>query len=327
VAPDGPVPHPAALLRRAASATAPLRPAEVLRLQRAVGNRAVGRLLSGGARPQGVQRLIAVNPDGNPHNDYAVMKSVQPLEAAGNGPIVMLTSQADFRGMAQNEVLYIASHGNADSGELNNVNTVSLLQWLNGSKGPPAHFGGVVVLSCYGGKATRNEPLAKRLAEGLHVRYKGKTVEGATGYAFGSPELGATGKASVLSTDLPAFYKLADLEAMIAEWGKLSPTHNDGVLGYGANFKKTISQQVSPQKIREHVTKFQKDAKQIETDLKEILARFAGTTVQEKINAMNNVANTNDRQEWDANIQAQFDLFHSYYLWEKVDAAFKSWKR
>ncbi|MDB4948328.1 MAG: hypothetical protein JWM27_977 [Gemmatimonadetes bacterium] len=80
-------PHPAAVLSRALASGAGMRPADVLSLQRTLGNRAVQRMLAGGPR---VQAKLSVNVPGDPYEVEAdavarqVVSAInQPAPAAG----------------------------------------------------------------------------------------------------------------------------------------------------------------------------------------------------------------------------------------------------
>ncbi|HEY7074029.1 MAG TPA: hypothetical protein VH418_01610 [Solirubrobacteraceae bacterium] len=307
-------------------------------LQRTVGNRATARLVHSRAASRGVQRLIAVNPAGTPATDYAIMKQVHQLRASQNPKhnIVMLNQGTDFRGMAAGEDLFIVSHGDSATGEMRNINTNSLIGWLNGAKGVPAHFGKIVVLSCYGGMAKPDTALAERIASGL--KHKGHDVEGATGFSFGTPEFSQSGHSSVLSEDLRVFYTADSIDDMAAAWAERNPTHAGGVLAgvvsYVDQFA-TIKENYVRAKgakgadgwIRQKITYFRDRAKAIEQGLGTAIGQTQGASVQEKITSLEappppGGAVPAHVTSWNTLLAEQYQLFHDYYLWTDPAQAF-----
>lgn len=133
--------------------------------------------------------MIAVN--GSP-DDYAIMKQVQQLKAhSGNvGEVVPLNRDTDFHEIGRNEKLYIVSHGDRRGYLiLHTIHPDSLVSWLiDKARGLPKEFGGIVLLSCYGGLAGEGvSSLAESIANGIKDKVTpGTSVEGATGYSFGS---------------------------------------------------------------------------------------------------------------------------------------------
>lgn len=289
------------------------------------------------------QRLIAYNTSGTPHQDYALMKVIQQLRKKDANGIVPLSGATDFSGMGDGEKLYIASHGSADSGDLAGVDTNTLIGWLNsGARGVPNHFGGIVILSCYGGEAIQNKSLAERVADGLNVG--GKTVEGAKGFGFGSPLLAATGKSSVLSQAYRVFYQANDIAAMKAAWRDIHPTHGAGVLVA----KTDVAHAAQGRTVRENllqagygggqadgwietlIKRFKSMTKNIEKQLADKLAAVPGDSVAAKIAALeeSNAYNKPDvfkvKKSWERIIQQQYALFNDYYLWTDEGNAYSS---
>ena len=310
----------------------------ILQLQRDAGNRAVAQLLrdsrcgtAEGGLPAVAQRLIAVNPAGTPHQDYAIMKQVQQLRKHHQGAIITLDAAPNFSTMGPGEKLYIVSHGSADTGDLRDFPTDTLIAALNHhARRPPANFGGIVILSCYGGRAIQATSMAERVARGL--TRQGKTVEGAVGFSFGSPEFLASGKSSVLAEDLRAFYTAEDISAMTAIWAARQPTHTEGVLKdrgqYAAATNQTIRNNllnVAPALsggqadawIDTRIKRFKSEVKRIELSLKSLLGSIPGGSVAEKLANFEQRSGPYSRKaaRWDALIQQQYRLFHDYYLW------------
>lgn len=322
------------------SSSARLTPAQRFALQRSQGNQAVMRMAQ---RPQisrikgipQIQRLIAVNPSGTPQNDYAIMKVVHQLSAYPNaGAIQMLNAGIDFSGMAAGEKVYIVSHGRADDGELQNITPATLIGWLNGAHGVPAHFGGIVILACYSGEAVaQNDSLAEQVAEGLNV--VGKSVQGAVGFGFGSTRTAETGKSSVLSSALRTFYAANDLNALKQEWGARTPNHHEGVLINDnhvqyVNQHETIRNQLVASHgaggadgyIDTYMKHFRDRVAAIQTGLQNVLTRIPGDTVQNKLNNMLSIRYAGVMTNWNFYLKEQYELFYDYYLWTPEDDAY-----
>jgi len=286
--------------------------------------------------------MIAINTAGQPQTDYAIMKQVQQLRRAHPYSVVMLTSAADFSGMAEDERLFIVSHGDATTGNLRDLSVDTLLKYLNDARrGVPTHFGGITILSCYSGQALQNQSLAQRVATGLKVR--GKTVEGALGFSFGSPEFLATGRSSVLDSALRPFYEANDITAMVNMWAQHHPTHTNGVLVDEDLMDTDKLHTASPKLIiRDNLRKmtaddatarmttlirhFKSEAKRIELSLGQLLAQIPGTTVDEKITSFEERSGSDARTaaRWNRVIDQQYALFSDYYLWLPSGNAFAS---
>ncbi len=284
------------------------------------------------------QRLIAYNTLGTPHTDYAIMKVIQQLRKKDHGGLVPLTGATDFSGMGEGEKLYIASHGSADTGDLAGLNTDTLIGWLNqGDRGVPDHFGGIVILSCYGGEAIQDESLAERVANGLNVG--GKPVEGARGFGFGTPLLADSGKSSVLSQAHRVFYMADDIAAMKLAWAAMNPNHAGGILASRLDY---VNEYTSIQNnilnipgvnnpdqangwIDSYIKKFKQQAKMIEASLRALLADIPGADVAEKIERFENPSTSHKKvKSWNKLIHKQYELFNDYYLWTPEDDAYES---
>jgi hypothetical protein len=193
--------------------------------------------------------VITVNGD---ELDYAIMKQVQQLRLKHpKMTVVQLDQNANFGALLLDEPLYLVSHGTHLG--LKDIKSSDLLGWLTSPKsGVPHGFnGGIVILSCYSGLQLTPQPsLASFLARGLHgLATPRMAVEGATGYSYGSPEFGNSGRSSVLPVNLGTFYYANDIPAMVEAWLKLKPTHTGGVLadklGIKVGIATTIGQQLS----------------------------------------------------------------------------------
>lgn len=293
-----------------------------------------------------IQRLIAVNPHsshGEPHEDYAIMKVVQQLRKFKKDKIIMLDGAADFSTMAQGETLYIASHGVSDTGQLASLNHDVLINKLTvGARKAPAHISGIVLLSCYGGEVRegQDQSLAQKLAAGLTTG--GKTVEGANGFSFGTPNLAETGRSNVLSSDNIAFYKADDIDAMAARWETLMPA-GAGVLAgrLGLDYVnpgittlnnirngKNISEGAARGYIKTLMTHFKSVSRGIESQLTATLALIPGASLIEKIESLESATPNHNKPvyklkvRWEKLIQQQFNLFNDYYLWTGSEEAF-----
>ena len=308
----------------------------LLELQRSVGNGAVARLVAGRQTGRTLQRLIAVNPAGTPHTDYAIMKQIQQLRKVHSKPVVMLDAGVDFSGMAAGEQLFVVSHGNAADGDLRDLPTQTLINRLNhAQKGVPANIGGITLLSCYSGRPVQPQSLAERVAAGLfhqHIQ-----VQGAIGFSFGSPEFSATGHSSVMPEDLRAIYSAEDIGAMADTWRDRQPTHNGGILTelpglviHGVPTNRTTRQILmnaglsggeADGRIRGLMGKLKGEIKQIEAGLRNLLGQLPGMTVAEKATAFEQPwLHRRTIDKWDRLIQRQYDLFHKYYLWTPDNA-------
>lgn len=285
--------------------------------------------------------MIAVNPSGTPATDYAIMKQIHQLRASQQAPdaIVWLRPGVNLRPMQAGEHLFIVSHGNADTGELRNVATNRLIEWLNSGTGPPENFGKIVLLSCYGGVPKSGPALAQQIA--ANFRHRGHDVEGATGFSFGTSEFSRSGHSSVLSEDLRVFYALDDTDAMAAMWAGRNPTHGAGVLatefgGGHINQFATIRQYVQGKvetksvdsRIRGLVDRFRQRATAIEQGLGTALGQTAGATVEAKIATLEAVpphgAVPAHVTTWNNLLAEQYQLFEDYYLWTDPDTAFNT---
>ena len=313
----------------------------LLALQRSVGNAAVGRLVAETAprrQPppaRTLQRLIAVNPAGTPHNDYAIMKQIQQLRKVHSKPVVMLDATVDFSGMAADEQLFVVSHGNAADGDLRDLPTQTLIDRLNhGTRGVPANIGGITLLSCYSGRPVQAQSLAERVADGLNHQHI--PVQGAVGFSFGSPEFAATGRSSVMPEDLRAIYSAESVDEMVTAWRSRHPTHNGGILtevpalAHGIPTNRTTYQILRTAgdsdgaaigRIRTWMGKLKGEIKRIEAGLKGLLAQIPGMTVAAKAQAFGEPwRHRRTIDKWDRLIQQQYDLFTKYYLWTPDDA-------
>jgi hypothetical protein len=293
-----------------------------------------------------LQRLIAVNPAGNPHQDYAIMKQVQQLRASqlpAPHAIVMFTTSPDFSGMAAGEDLFIVSHGDSVTGNVRNLTVKQIVTALNKSgTGVPANFGKIVVLSCYGGATKSDGVLAENIADGL----KGKgvhAVEGSTGFSFGTSEFGRTGHSSVLSEDLRVFYVADDIGAMAAHWKTMQPNHAEGVLAappigleyvnafatIEANVIGAVGKKAADGYITNLITHLRTRIKAIEQGLATALGQAPGADVAAKIASLEVTAPPLAAlpgyvTSWNALLAEQYQLFHDYYLWTDPATAFVS---
>jgi hypothetical protein len=276
-------------------------------------------------------------------SDYAIMKQVQQLELLHHQmPIVTLDDTTDFSALAAGETLYMVSHGNISNGNFADIKRPELLSWLTDqSRGVPPNFGGIVILSCYSGLEVKagQGSLAAYLAGGLKGRAAtGTPVAGANGYSFGTPEFRRSGRSSVLSMDLAAFYYASSDVEMIKAWLNHKPTHTDGVLKDMLTVKvdtgKTIEEQLAtvqkaPTKTPEaiahaYVTAFANEAKAIESRLENIINSIPGDSVAARADYLVDQANAQkpDVVSWNQAIDKQDTLFHDLYLWAPVVNAF-----
>jgi hypothetical protein len=304
----------------------------LLALQRSAGNRAVSRLVAG----RSLQRLIAVNPAGTPHTDYAIMKQIQQLRKVHSKPVVMLDAGVDFSGMAAGEQLFVVSHGNAADGDLRDLPTQTLIARLNhAQKGVPANIGGITLLSCYSGRPVQPQSLAERVAAGLLHQHI--AVQGAVGFSFGSPEFSQTGHSSVMDEDLRAIYSAESIGDMADAWMDRNPTHNAGILTelpglhlHGVPTNRTtyrilrdagLSDGEAKDRIKGLMRTLKGEIKRIEAGLRGLLGQVPGATVAAKATAFEEPwKHRKTIDKWDRLIQQQYDLFHKYYLWTPDNA-------
>lgn len=307
-----------------------------------------------------LQRMVAIaHADDNTHQDYAVMKVVKELASRPDaGQIVDLkTGTIDFSQMQPTEKLYIAGHGNRDTGNIRGVDTGQLIAALTHHKrGVPAVFGGVVIMSCYGGLVRVGGSLASKVATGLRDKGKGigRTVEGAKGYAFGSPKIGQHGKASVVDLALEDFYFLAPPSTLWHTWENIRPTHAGGVLtekypGMEVDTNKTIGVNITEHYTRnnlypgEHITHKQADliamlqqfvpkAKAMEKTFSNILSAIPGETAHQKLDILRGRTQGvsghaklgNYVKRWEKLVKDQEALFHKFYIWKTLGDSFES---
>lgn len=293
-----------------------------------------------------LQRLIAVNPAGVPHQDYAIMKQVHQLRASqmpAPHPIVMFTASPNFSAMGVGEDLFIVSHGDSVTGNMRNLSVQQIVTALNKSgTGIPAHFGKIVVLSCYGGATKSDGILAQNIADRL--KGKGKhAVEGATGFSFGTREFASTEHSSVLPEDLRVFYVADSISDMEDTWKTMLPSHDGGVLAAPpislsyVNEYTTIEDNIAgkfgrgkaPGLIASLITHLQTRIKAIEQGLGVALGQAPGTDVAQKIASFEATPPLGGVvapyvTSWNALLAEQYQLFHDYYLWTKPDEAFAS---
>jgi hypothetical protein len=276
------------------------------------------------------------------------MKQIQQIRVGRPNiteEIVKLDGTANFSTLRATEALSIVSHGDPQTGDLNGIDTPTLLGWLTDQATgvPRAYKGTITILSCYSGQRKGGPTsLTERVAAGLGGKLTpGAKVRGANGYSFGTPEVGKTGVSSVLSTDLGEFYFLnGNRDAMRRKWLAHKPTHTNGVLktklGGAVRVTKTIGENIKneldggklPGKSVEEValelvTSFADEAQKIENALKDIIAtHIPGATIVERIDHM--LTNTNAAKvlEWNQAIARQYELFEDHYLWSPTDAAF-----
>jgi hypothetical protein len=332
-----------------------LRSGEVVQLQRWAGNAAVARLLEkrpaeAGPSPRRqppaaksppvrtgrtLQRLIAVNPAGTPHTDYAIMKQVQQLRKVHSKPVVILNSTVDFSEMDAGEQLFIVSHGNAVDGDLRDLPTQTLIDRLNHAhRGVPANIGGITLLSCYSGRPVQAQSLAERVAGGLN--HHNIPVQGAVGFSFGSPEFGQTAHSSVMAEDLRAIYSADNIDDMANAWRNRQPTHNGGILTelpgldifavstnrttYQILRDKQLSDGEANDRIRTLMGKLKSEIKRIEAGLRGLLGQLPGMNVAEKVQSFEEPWRHGKKiNKWDRLIEQQYELFHKYYLWTPDD--------
>lgn len=289
--------------------------------------------------------MITVNGE---CTDYAIMKQVQQARLVRpDSKVLPLAKGTRFSTLAADEPLYIVSHGDRATGRLRNIRTADLLGWLtHRDLGLPAQFGGIVILSCYGGlSGTPAVPvsLAREVAVGIAGRAAvGTAVAGARGYSFGSPEFRRSGRSSVLSLDLDDFYWADDIPAMKTAWLAHKPTSTAGVLKDVFKCRSVDTDKTTEQNIRkalaaggsatdreldkratELVTEFARKAKGIESRLKKILDRTPGATVAEKADYFTGNSDARDVLDWNSTIEEQFQLFEQHYLWTPARDAFQ----
>jgi hypothetical protein len=277
--------------------------------------------------------------------DYAIMKQVQQLKIANpNMQIVALDGSTDFSALNADETLYLVSHGDIETGDLRDIDRHTLLDWLKTpGRQVRRDFGGIVILSCYSGlEVDEQDPkgppdpskysLAKFLAIGLTGQVDaGRSIAGANGYSFGTPEFQASGRSSVLPIELAAFYSPDYVDAMIAGWLKRRPTHSGGVLRDELNInvntaqtiKDHLDEKTSEVIAKKYVTAFAKDAKEIEAQLQAIITnKIQGATVADRAAYLVNNGARPEVIEWNQAIERQYRLFHTLYLWASPGEAF-----
>jgi hypothetical protein len=279
-------------------------------------------------------------------SDYAIMKQVQQLKLRNpEMAIVPLDEQTSFSELGQDELLYLLAHGNAANGDFRAVASTLVLEWLSREVGGvPMAFGGIIILSCFSGRAYGKygeEPsLASFFATGLRNHAaQGTKVEGADGYSFGTRELRETGRSSVLHEGLAGFYLAEKLELMVQQWLNHKPTHTGGVLAekltinvdteksIAANLQAAETLTQSPEEIvTEYVKSFAQESTQIVRELDTIINKVPGDTVAARAGFLVNSDNSNDERVtgWNAAIERQYTLFHDYYLWAPPEKAFTS---
>ncbi|MGY4967401.1 hypothetical protein [Streptomyces sp. 900105245] len=283
--------------------------------------------------------MIAIKGD---MTDYAILKQAQQLVRAvpGSGPIVTLGQASDFSALGQTERLYLVAHGNYQTGDLRLVSRGQLLGWLtHETRGVPARFGGITILSCYSGitvAGSNQAPVASYLADGLTGRVAaGTEVAGANGYTFGSPEFAESGFCSVVPMSLSSLggsdYIWADIKAN--QWLKHTPTHPEGVLAGKLDrvaTDLTIGEQInqSLDTAKEYLKQFLTPAQDIEVLLsylaKSVIAQ--GATIAERVDYMVTHEDDENVALWNKEIGAQYALFNNFYLWAPQNAAFTAFK-
>ncbi|MGC7096396.1 hypothetical protein ACPZ19_17100 [Amycolatopsis lurida] len=275
------------------------------------------------------------------------MKQVQQAQLARPGDkVVPLVKGTRFSAIAADEPLYLVSHGNRATGRLRDVTTADLLAWLSHRDlGLPERFGGIVILSCYGGLGgTTAIPvsLAREVAQGLAGRVTaGVTVAGARGYSFGTPEFRRSGRSSVLPLALEDFYWAEDVDEMKTAWAAHRPTHPGGVLKSVFKCKSVDDTKTCGQNVRKAqatggpagdklfdtaltdlVTDFATQAHALETKLQKTLDRVPGNTVAERAAHFARNPTARDVIDWNDAIDKQLALFHDRYLWTPAKEAF-----
>jgi hypothetical protein len=267
-------------------------------------------------------------------DDYAIMKQVQQLKRAYPGMTIgTLDGNADFSRLAVDEKLFLVSHGNPVSGELNTIDTAELLGWLkSGVRGVPSRFGGIVISSCYAGLGGQ-QSLAHDVAQGLAGKAAaGTTVAGANGYSFGTPEFLKSGFSSVLPRTLGAFYNFAQ-SSMAEQWLAHKPTHDGGVLASQLKIKVdpglTIQENLeaskilekNPDAVKDQLARFALEAKGIEDQLKKDIQIITANSVAAVASTLIS-GNANAISSWNTAIARQYELYGDYYLWAPALTAF-----
>lgn len=95
--------------------------------------------------------MISVRGD---KSDYAIMKQVQQIKLAYRDTTIgTLDANADFSRLGPAEKLFLVSHGNRLTRDLEEIKRSDLLTWLkDGGRGVPQQFGGIVICACYTGE-------------------------------------------------------------------------------------------------------------------------------------------------------------------------------
>jgi hypothetical protein len=291
--------------------------------------------------------VITVNGGDGKRSDYAIMKQVQQAKIArATHPIVLLDGNINLAGMRESEALYILSHGDPITGDIREVNTATLVDWLTrANRGLPATYKGVITIcSCYGGLKYDHQlgksSLVERVAAGLrrHVA-PGVAVRGANGYSFGTPEFSQTGLSSVLSENLSNFYFLdtSTDESRRSQWLTHKPTHLKGaLLAKLGTVKKSLTIRENIQKAIDAkpslgtvdgialdcVAAFATEAKDIQAAMVDTIKRIPGDTIVERIEYLEAKDSDPDVVKWNKAIARQYELFQEYYLWAPVDQDF-----
>jgi hypothetical protein len=271
-------------------------------------------------------------------DDYAIMKQVQQIKLKYPGTkIGPLDANADFSQLGPDEILFLVSHGDRLTGDLNDIDRPDLLAWLtNSGRGVPLKFGGIVICACHTGLDLGGLH-AKSLAYDIAVGLKGKaaggtTVAGANGYSFGTPEFTKSGRSSVLRKELRDFYTFAE-DRMVKAWPTVNPTRAGGVLEAKWNIQvrtdKTIQEnldasqvpRITPDDVKALLAGFAKEGKQLEDQLKAAITQVDGDSVATRAEALV-TGSTSAVQAWNQAIARQYELYQEYYLWAPQQAAF-----
>lgn len=276
--------------------------------------------------------MILVNCDGK--DDYAIMKQIQQIKLIHPATaIVLLDDQPELSAIAQDEKIYVVSHGTTDDffDSPGYGKKIRLRRYLKDpAKGVPQNFRGeIIILSCYGGNKPYNgESIAEYIAKGLEGRAaKGTVVTGATGYSFGTPEFGKSGRSSVLRDS--AFYSFGDVNRIVDTWLRLTPTHTAGILKdklqvdveTGKTIRALITAKIqgseTPEKVAgELINEFISEAKGIEETLRTTIRNnIPGDTAAARASYLVNNPGEEAVKKWNLAIDRQYALYGDYYLW------------
>jgi hypothetical protein len=270
-------------------------------------------------------------------DDYAIMKQVQQIKLAyPDTTIGTLDTNADFSQLGPAETLFLVSHGNRLTRDLDEIDQGDLLAWLkDGGRGVPREFGGIVICACYTGEDSRpgqSDSLAHYIALGLKEKAaEGTTVAGANGYSFGTPEFGISGLSSVLRQNLRDFYTFA-VDRMATTWPAANPTHTGGVLKTKWNIEvktdKTIQEnldasqpRITPDAVKAQLNVFAQEGQQLESQLKAAITQVGGDSVAKRAETLI-TGSTGAVGTWNKAIARQYELYQEYYLWAPRQAAF-----